>query len=227
MQSYLDAAEAGRLRRLLNEMVAAAHDGDQAAWSDLVARFRGRVFRVARAHGLDRYQADDVAQETWLRLYRSLDTVRDPFSLGAWIETTARRESLRALVGHGREELTGEDVGVDRPALDDGDDGVLEERRAALERGLRKLNRRQRALMETLLADPAPSYADVSLRVGIPIGSIGPTRRRCLDKMRRHPAIAALTDGDPGPPAGSDPHVRNPKPKATAPYQRARALSPC
>lgn len=185
MQSYLDELEAGRLRRLLNEMVAAAHDGDQAAWSDLVARFRGRVFRVARAHGLDPCQADDVAQETWLRLYRSLDTVRDPFSLGAWIETTARRESLRALVGRRREELTGDDVGVDRPVLDEGDEGVLEERRAALAQGLRKLNYRQRALMESLLADPAPSYADVSLRVGIPIGSIGPTRGRCVKRLRQ------------------------------------------
>jgi RNA polymerase sigma factor (sigma-70 family) len=185
LQSYLDEIEADRLRRLLNAMVAAAGDGDQAAWSDLVARFRGRVIRVARAHGLDPYQADDVAQETWLRLYRSIDSVRDPFSLGAWIETTARRESLRALVGHRREELTAGDVGVDRPVVDDADDPVLEERKAALARGLRKLNRRQRALMESLLAEPAPSYADVSRRVGIPVGSIGPTRGRCVKRLRQ------------------------------------------
>src|SRR3954454_10780977 len=139
-RAYLNGLQADRLRSLLNEMVAAAGDGDQAAWSDLVARFRGRVIRVARAHGLDAHQADDVAQETWLRLYRNLDTVRDPFSLGAWIETTARRESLRALVGRRREELTGEDIGVDRPATDDPDDGVLDERKAALARGMTKLN---------------------------------------------------------------------------------------
>jgi RNA polymerase sigma factor (sigma-70 family) len=185
MQRSLDEIEAGRLRRLLNDMVAAAGDGDQGAWADLVARFRGRVIRVARAHGLDAHQADDVAQETWLRLYRSLGTVRDPFSLGAWIETTARRESLRTLVGRRREELTGDDVGVDRPAPDDGGDAVLEERRAALARGMCKLNRRQRALMESLLAEPAPSYADVSLRIGIPIGSIGPTRGRCVKRLRQ------------------------------------------
>ncbi len=184
-RSYLDQLEVDRLRRVLNEMVAAAGGGDQAAWSDLVERFRGRVIRVARAYGLDPYQADDVAQETWLRLYRNLDTVRDPFSLGAWIETTARRESLRALVGRRREELTGDDVGVDRPVLDDGDDAELEERKAALACGLRKLNRRQRALMESLLAEPAPSYADVSTRIGIPIGSIGPTRGRCVKRLRQ------------------------------------------
>jgi RNA polymerase sigma factor (sigma-70 family) len=184
-RSCLDQLEVDRLRRLLNEMVAAAAEGDQAAWSDLVARFRGRVIRVARAHGLDPYQADDVAQETWLRLYRNLANVRDPFSLGAWIETTARRESLRALVGRRREELTGDDVGVDRPVLDDGDDADFEERKAALARGLKKLNGRQRALMDSLLAEPAPSYADVSLRVGIPIGSIGPTRGRCVKRLRQ------------------------------------------
>jgi RNA polymerase sigma factor (sigma-70 family) len=184
-RTHLDQLELDRLRRLLNEMVAAAGGGDQAAWSDLVERFRGRVIRVARAHGLDPYQADDVAQETWLRLYRNLDTVRDPFSLGAWIETTARRESLRALVGRRREELTGDDVGVERPTLDDGDHAELEERKAALARGLRKLNCRQRALMESLLAEPAPSYADVSTRIGIPIGSIGPTRGRCVKRLRQ------------------------------------------
>jgi RNA polymerase sigma factor (sigma-70 family) len=183
-RTYLNSREVARLRRLLNEMVAAAAEGDQAAWSDLVSRFRGRVIRVARAHGLDTYQADDVAQETWLRLYRNLDNVRDPFSLGAWIETTARRESLRALGGRRREELTGDDVGVDRPVLDDGDD-EFEERKAALARGMKKLSCRQRALMESLLAEPAPSYADVSLRIGIPIGSIGPTRGRCVKRLRQ------------------------------------------
>jgi len=184
-RTYLDAREVERLRRLLNEMVAAAAEGDQAAWSDLVARFRGRVIRVARAHGLDAHQADDVAQETWLRLYRNLANVRDPFSLGAWIETTARRESLRVLAGRRREELTGDDVGIDLPVLDDGGDAVLDERKAALARGLMKLNGRQRALMQSLLVEPAPSYADVSVRVGIPIGSIGPTRGRCVRRLRQ------------------------------------------
>ena len=184
-RSYLDQLEVDRLRRLLNEMVSAAGGGDQAAWSDLVQRFRGRVIRVARAHGLDPHQADDVAQETWLRLYRNLGNVRDPFSLGAWIETTARRESLRVLAGRRREELTGDDVGIDLPALDGTDDAVLEERKAALARGLMKLNGRQRALMQSLLVEPAPSYADVSVRVGIPIGSIGPTRGRCVRRLRQ------------------------------------------
>ena len=184
-RTYLDAPEVDRLRRLLNDLVAAAAEGDQAAWSDLVSRFRGRVIRVARGHGLDAHQADDVAQETWLRLYRNLGNVRDPFSLGAWIETTARRESLRVLAGRRREELTGDDVGIDLPALDGTDDAVLEERKAALARGLMKLNGRQRALMQSLLVEPAPSYADVSVRVGIPIGSIGPTRGRCVRRLRQ------------------------------------------
>jgi RNA polymerase sigma factor (sigma-70 family) len=184
-RTYLDAREVERLRRLLNEMVAAAAEGDQAAWSDLVSRFRGRVIRVARGHGLDAHQADDVAQETWLRLYRNLANVRDPFSLGAWIETTARRESLRVLAGRRREELTGDDVGIDLPALDDGGDAVLEERKAALARGLMKLNGRQRALIQSLLVEPAPSDAAGAVRVGLPSGSIGPTRGRGDRRLRQ------------------------------------------
>jgi RNA polymerase sigma factor (sigma-70 family) len=175
---------AGAAADRLEHVVVAAGKGDETAWSAIVLRFRGRVMRVARSHGLNPYQADDVAQETWLRLYRSIESVRDPLSLGAWIETTARRESLRTIVSRRREELTGEEIGVERGAEDDVDD-VLEERREALARGLAKLNGRQRALIESLVAEPAPSYAELSARMGIPIGSIGPTRGRCVERLRR------------------------------------------
>ena len=97
-----DSAQRGRRpadAHTIERMVAAAGRGDQSAWSALVTRFRGRVLRVARSHGLNPHQADDVAQETWLRLYRNLERVRDPLALGAWVDTTARRECLRALRG--------------------------------------------------------------------------------------------------------------------------------
>jgi RNA polymerase sigma factor (sigma-70 family) len=168
----------------IERMVAAAGRGDQSAWSALVARFRGRVMRVARSHGLNAHQADDVAQETWLRLYRNLGHVRDPLALGAWVDTTARRECLRALRGIRGEDLTDEEVGVERVAADECDE-QLEERRAALRRALANLPERQRALMECLLADSEPSYADASAALGMPIGSIGPTRGRCVEKLRK------------------------------------------
>ncbi len=191
---YVDSLNADRLRESaqrrrpadadsIERMVAAAGRGDQSAWSALVARFRGRIMRVARSHGLNPHQADDVAQETWVRLFRNLEHVRDPLAIGAWVDTTARRECLRALRGIRGEELTDEDFG-ERIAPEEPDD-VLEERRAALARALTKLPERQRTLMEFLLADSEPSYADASAELGMPIGSIGPTRGRCLEKLRR------------------------------------------
>jgi RNA polymerase sigma factor (sigma-70 family) len=179
-RSYVAAIEAERLER----MVAAAGRGDQFAWSALVARFRGQIMRVARSHGLNTHQADDVAQETWLRLYRSLGRVRDPQSLGAWVDTTARRESLRLLKSHRREDLTDEELGVEAVALDDPDDDLMQARRAALAKALTKLPDHQRRLITALLADPEPSYADVSAALEIPVGSIGPTRGRCVERLR-------------------------------------------
>jgi RNA polymerase sigma factor (sigma-70 family) len=177
-RNYVAALDAERIER----MVAAAGRGDQSAWSAIVARFRGRVMRVARSHGLNTHQAADVAQETWLRLYRNLERVRDPLALGAWVDTTARRECLRALRGTRREELTDAELGVEREAPEA--DERLEERRAALARALAGLPARQRALMECLLAVSEPSYADAAAALGIPIGSIGPTRGRCVEKLR-------------------------------------------
>jgi RNA polymerase sigma factor (sigma-70 family) len=193
-RNYVAALDAERLRQsaqrhrpadadMIERMVAAAGRGDQSAWSALVARFRGRVQRVARSHGLSPHQADDVAQETWLRLFRSLDRVRDPLALGAWVDTTARRESLRALRGHRLEDLTDQELRA-ADAADEGDEH-LEERRAALARALANLPERQRTLMECLLAESEPSYADAAVRLGIPIGSIGPTRGRCVERLRR------------------------------------------
>ena len=179
-RNYVAAVDAERLER----MVAAAGRGDQSAWSALVARFRGQIMRVARSHGLNTYQADDVAQETWLRLYRSLGRVRDPGALGAWVDTTARRESLRALGSGRREELTDEEIGVAAAAPDDPDEELLQERQAALAAALAKLPEKQRVLMESLLAESEPSYADVAVRLGLPIGSIGPTRGRCVERLR-------------------------------------------
>ena len=190
-RNYIAALEADRLRdwrggdrRNLERVVHAAARGDQVAWSALVTRFRDRIMRVARAHGLNAHQADDVAQETWLRLYRSVAQVRDPYSLGAWVDTTARREALRALKYRGREDLTDEEIGVEPVAPDDPDDDLLQERRAALSGALARLPERQQTLMQSLIAEPERSYADVSAELGLPIGSIGPTRGRCIERLR-------------------------------------------
>ena len=137
-----------------------------------------------------------MAQETWLRLYRHIGSVRDPQALGAWLGTTASRESLRALAGGKREEPTDEELWMGT-AGDDVADGLAHaERRQALKRALEALPPRHRTLMETLLAEPEPSYAEISDRLGIPIGSIGPIRGRCVTRLRRELIHAGVMEAE-------------------------------
>jgi RNA polymerase sigma factor (sigma-70 family) len=175
------------------ELVTRARRGDRQAWDEIVDRHAGTVWAVARAHGLDAHTAADVSQVTWLRLVEHLGSLRDPEWLGAWLATTAKRESLRVL------RLRGREVSVEEPEPGDGDDpgaapdaGLLTaERNAELWRAFASLPDRCQHLLRLLTADPAPSYAEVAAVLGRPIGSIGPTRQRCLDCLRR-----ALAAGD-------------------------------
>ena len=123
---YVASVHEERLRRGtrldsadLSAAMKAAENGDAHAWAMLISRFRGHVARVARSYGLNAHQVDDVAQETWLRLYRHIGSVRDPHALGAWLGTTASRESLRALAGDRREEPTDEELCVGTATGDD------------------------------------------------------------------------------------------------------------
>ncbi len=171
--------------RELGDTLAAARACDPYAWHAIVDRFRGQVLRVARSFGLDSHQADDVAQETWLRLFRHLEGVREPDALGAWLTTTARRESLRVLrrreptteAEASRPPVTGVDLDLD-------DALVLAQRRDAVDRALGALPTRHRDLMLALMVEPALSYAEISAQLGIPVGSIGPIRGRSVARLR-------------------------------------------
>jgi RNA polymerase sigma factor (sigma-70 family) len=180
----------------VNELVARARDGDKQAWDALVERFAPLIWSICRRHRLGRCDADDVGQSVWLRLVGQLDRVRDPAALPGWLATTARRECLRVLcAAHGPhaavcvrdvESLPDEQAGL-------ADQGLLAaERQAALREAFAQLPPNGQQLMSLLIADPPVPYADISTRLGIPVGSIGPNRSRYLDKMRRHPAVAAL-----------------------------------
>ncbi len=195
-RNHIAALEADRLREAarrrsaseaheLGRIVRAAGRGDASAWSALVARYRARVTRVARSQGLTAHEADDVAQETWLRLYRNLRSIREPLSVGAWLETTARRESYRTLQTLRREPPTDDALLADEAALEDPELELLRERRDAVEVALERLPERHRRLMRTLLSETEPSYAELSAQLGIPIGSIGPIRGRCVEALRR------------------------------------------
>jgi RNA polymerase sigma factor (sigma-70 family) len=170
----------------LDELVPAAARGDQAAWNELVERFQGLVWATARAHRLSRTDAADVAQTVWLRLVENLDRVREPEHLGGWLATTARRESLRFLKLNGRELPTDEERDFDVAVDDDPPELALltGERDAAIWRAFARLGERCQALLRMLVAENEPSYEEIGAALDMPIGAIGPTRMRCLEKLR-------------------------------------------
>lgn len=169
------------------ELVARVRGGDQSAWSALTERYTNLLWSVARGLGLSRPDAADVVQTTWLRLVERLDTLREPDRLGSWLATTVRRESLATLRRSARVRVGLADEAHELPAGGEPMDEMLvrAERDAALWRAFRALAPRCQVLLRALMADPAPSYADVSVALDMPIGSIGPTRQRCLGLLRR------------------------------------------
>jgi RNA polymerase sigma factor (sigma-70 family) len=178
----------------VSALVDAAAAGDQEAWNALVGRFNGLVWSVARAHRLSPDDASEVVQTTWERLVGNLDRLKDRDAVGAWLATTARHECLKTLRLSARHVLAPPEE-LDGPAVDSGvDEGLLlSERDAALWRAFDGLDADCRSLLRLLVADPTPSYLEVSQALGMPIGSIGPTRARCLEKLRQRAAAAGLS----------------------------------
>jgi len=179
----------------VSSLVTRARNGEKQAWNALVDRYAPLIWSICRRHGLDRADTEDVGQAVWLCLVRHLDNLHEPAALPGWLATTARRECLRVLRA-GRPLAAGHVL--DAETFRDNQAGLAEqevlaaERQAALREAFGDLPRCGQRLIAMLLEDPPVPYAEISARLGIPIGSIGPTRRRCLDKMRRHPAIAGL-----------------------------------
>jgi RNA polymerase sigma factor (sigma-70 family) len=178
-------------------LVAQAAAGDERAWEQLVEEFAGLVWATARAHHLGAADAADVVQTTWMRLVEHLDRLQEPAKVGAWLAVTARRECLRVLRGRARTRPMGDEL---PERVDDGP-GVSEaviarERDAALWAAVGRLGERDRALLRLLMADPAPRYEEIGAALGMPIGSIGPTRARCLERLRREAARLGVTRSD-------------------------------
>lgn len=168
-------------------LVKAAAQGDEDAWHQLVDRFAPLVWAVARSHGLDYANAADVHQTTWLRLVENLDRLREPAAIAGWLVRTARHESLRVRRHTDRERPTDEHDDNEHVAEDETPEGALlmdEERRNVYEAFRRLTEQCQRILRVTAMA-PLTSYQDVAAELGIPRGSIGPTRGRCLRHLRR------------------------------------------
>jgi RNA polymerase sigma factor (sigma-70 family) len=172
----------------LGELVVAAASGDEIAWSALVDRFAGLIWSIARASGLDSTDAADVSQTVWLRLAEHLDAIREPEHIGSWLATTTRRESAR--VGKlGTRDLLVDPWGeldlVESEEAEPLARLVTRERDLQMQQAVATLPARCQRLLTALIEEPPVAYAELSSRLGLPVGSIGPTRGRCLDHLRR------------------------------------------
>jgi RNA polymerase sigma factor (sigma-70 family) len=183
------------------ELVDRARQGDQQAWDDLVERFLPLVCALIARHRLRGHDADDVNQTVWLRLVEHLTDLREPRALPGWIATTTRHECLR-VIDRSRRTLAVDPQSApqfDRPgeqaALDE--DLLALERQQALRAALAELPEERRELLTLLLADPPLPYREVSRLLGIPVGSIGPTRARALEQLRNSNALRGFLAGAP------------------------------
>ncbi|MFC6094044.1 RNA polymerase sigma factor [Saccharothrix lopnurensis] len=181
----------------IGALVGAAADGDRRAWDEIVARFTPLVVSVIHRHRLRPADAADVNQTVWLRLVEQIGKLRDADALPGWIATTTRNECLRMLRMQQRLQPF-DPQSEEEPASPVDAEAELDEeletaqRLQALRDGFRALPEHCRELLIALMADPPPSYSSVSERLDMPVGSIGPTRSRCLDKLRKTPAVFRL-----------------------------------
>jgi RNA polymerase sigma factor (sigma-70 family) len=186
----------------VTDLVTRARKGDQRAWNALVERYAPLIWSICRRHQLSNADAEDVGQSVWMQLVSHLDKVRDPAALPGWLATTTRRECRRVVSTargtHTSRQLPDAENIPDEQARTAEQELLAAERQAALLEAFTCLAPSCQQLMAMLLEDPPVPYAEISAVLGIPVSSIGPTRGRCLNKLRRYPAIAALIDAEAG-----------------------------
>ncbi|MBP2706579.1 sigma-70 family RNA polymerase sigma factor [Microbispora sp. RL4-1S] len=160
------------------------HHLDQDAWEDLVARFEGRMWAVARALGLSSSDAADAVQGAWLRLVESLDSIRDPDRIGAWLVTTTRHEAVR-LARRARGEVVSPSGEVPETAVPDPAAAVVDaDFGRHVWRRVDLLGEPCRSLLRLWALHPDARYAQIAVRLDLPVGSVGPTRARCVSRLR-------------------------------------------
>jgi RNA polymerase sigma factor (sigma-70 family) len=171
----------------IGALLDAAAGGSQAAWNEIVDRYTNLLWAIGRTHRLDTATINDVIQTTWLRLIENLGRIQDPQRLSGWLATTARRECLAVLRRSGRE-VASWDVGllieVDETAPPIESGLLIEERDAVLWASFRNLSESCQRFLRVLTSVERSSYVEVAAAFGVPVGSIGPTRMRCLNRLR-------------------------------------------
>ena len=172
----------------LTGLVRSASAGDRTAWERLVDQYSRLLWAMTRDFKLAESDAADVVQATWLRLLEHIDRIEYPERIGSWLATTARHECLRHLAAGKRVMVVQDDHDAFSDAVShqpDVDERLLADERAqAVRDALSTLPSRSQRLLEMLMADPPISYTEISDQLGVPIGSIGPTRGRCLERLR-------------------------------------------
>ena len=181
------------------DLVARAAGSDESAWNELVDRFAPLVWSICVRYQLSRADIEDVGQTVWLRLVEHLGKLREPAALPGWLATTTHRECLRVVTAAQKSERLGTRLDealqfVDDTAIDQ--EILIAERNAALRAAFAELPPRCRQLLRMLMADPAYSYAEISATLHIPVGSIGPQRARCLERLRQSHVLTALGEDD-------------------------------
>jgi RNA polymerase sigma factor (sigma-70 family) len=181
-------------------LVMRARNGDERAWDALVERYAPLIWSLCRQYRLDAADTGHVGQSVWLQLVNQLGKIGDPAALPGWLATTTRLECERVLntaqAQHiARQALDTENIPDDQAKRLE-QELLVAERHAALRDAFTCLPPCCRQLIALLIDDPPVPYAEISDRLGIPAGSIRPNRRRCLDKLRHHPAIAALVNAE-------------------------------
>jgi RNA polymerase sigma factor (sigma-70 family) len=183
---------------LVIAMVNRAVAGDQGAWNQIIERYSPLVWSICLRYRLDRQDSDDVGQSVWLLLVERIGMLREPAALPGWLATTTQRECLRVLRTsrrHDHAELPDEQLSLDLDAAMIEEELLAAERDAAVRAAFAELPRSCRELLAMLSGDQPRSYEEISVKLGMRVGSIGPMRARCLDRLRQSPHIAAIADG--------------------------------
>ena len=169
------------------ELIRDCRRGDVNAWRRVLDRYEGLVFSVPRRYGLSREDAADITQLTFTILFQSLDSLPEESYLGAWLSTVARRHTWRLLDRNRREKTSDKEFDGNTLPLAGGSNDDIERWELAewLRQGLSLIDKPCRDLLFSLYLSPEqPSYAEVAARLGMAVGSIGPTRIRCLKRLR-------------------------------------------
>ena len=181
--------------RSLTDLVEQACAGRRDAWDALVRRLERVVWKAVGSADLSPQDRENAFQNTWLKLFQSLNGVADPERLPGWLATTARREAWRVSERTRRERPDDDIIELDAGTDEPDHDMIEMDLSAALREAFAGLSPRCQTLLKMLMGDPPASYAEIGERLDMDQGSIGPTRGRCLDSLRRKPALATYVGG--------------------------------